>query len=160
MNPPPPIPATYGSVTPRVAPAATAASTALPPERRVWIAGRGGSGATVAAAPPVPVATGVAAACGRADARWALPARSAATAAARIRAAANRVRTTWAFPGAPGDRNLVVSIDSNARSWDACTAGSGPVPQSDPQERRSQPPAPARRPPGVVGCPDRPRRGA
>src|SRR5919197_1480043 len=34
MKPPPPIPATYGSVTPSVAAAATAASTASPPCRR------------------------------------------------------------------------------------------------------------------------------
>jgi len=33
MNPPPPIPATNGSVTPSTAFAATAASTAFPPSR-------------------------------------------------------------------------------------------------------------------------------
>src|SRR5436305_1975841 len=57
MNPPPPRPATYGSVTPRVALAATAASIALPPLPRIPIAVWVASASTEAAAPPVPVAT-------------------------------------------------------------------------------------------------------
>src|SRR4051812_34923117 len=57
MKPPPPMPATYGSVTPRVALAAIAASTALPPARSTWIAALVASGSTVAAAPCDPVAT-------------------------------------------------------------------------------------------------------
>src|SRR5204862_6946492 len=56
-KPPPPIPAEYGSVTPRVAAAATAASTALPPARSTSIADRLASASTVATAPPVPIAT-------------------------------------------------------------------------------------------------------
>src|SRR5438105_1138692 len=78
MKPPPPMPATYGSVTPRVALAAIAASTALPPRRRIPIAVRVASWSTVAAAPPVPVATACFAACGCdfAEAKWSLPAGS------------------------------------------------------------------------------------
>src|SRR5919198_2170344 len=57
MNPPPPIPATYGSVTPRVAATATAASTAFPPLRRISMPTRVASASTLATAPPVPVAT-------------------------------------------------------------------------------------------------------
>src|SRR3954470_9880949 len=56
MKPPPPTPATYGSVTPSVALAATAASTALPPWRRTLIAPRVASASTLAAAPPLPTA--------------------------------------------------------------------------------------------------------
>src|SRR3954453_9699474 len=57
MKPPPPRPATYGSVTPSVALAATAASIAFPPLLRIWIAVLVASRSTEAAAPPVPVAT-------------------------------------------------------------------------------------------------------
>src|ERR671912_2206503 len=58
MNPPPPMPAEYASVTPRVAAAATAASTALPPSRSTSRPAAEASRSTVAIAPPVPVATG------------------------------------------------------------------------------------------------------
>ena len=58
MKPPPPIPHENGSVTPRTAAAATAASTALPPSRSVSMAACVASVSTVAAAPPVPVAVG------------------------------------------------------------------------------------------------------
>ena len=58
MKPPPPIPQEKGSVTPSTPAAATAASTALPPERKVWIAARVASVSTVAAAPPRPIAVG------------------------------------------------------------------------------------------------------
>src|SRR4051812_42321063 len=71
MNPPPPSPATYGSVTPRVAFAAMAASIALPPLLRIPIAVLVASLSTDAAAPPVPVATAwdcAAAAAGNASA--------------------------------------------------------------------------------------------
>src|SRR4051794_34736613 len=57
MKPPPPRPATYGSVTPRVALAAIAASMALPPFDRIWTALLVASLSTDAAAPPVPLAT-------------------------------------------------------------------------------------------------------
>src|SRR5881398_373179 len=57
MKPPPPMPATNGSVTPSTAFAATAASIALPPSRRIWIPARVASGSTLATAPPVPTAT-------------------------------------------------------------------------------------------------------
>ena len=82
MKPPPPMPATYGSVTPSVAFAAIAASTALPPWRSTWIALCVASGSTVAAAPPVPVATGCfgGLACGPAAAKGAAPARRTASA--------------------------------------------------------------------------------
>src|SRR6478735_6634396 len=53
------MPALYGSVTPRVAAAATAASTALPPLRRTSIAAADASGSTVLTAPPYPVAVAV-----------------------------------------------------------------------------------------------------
>ena len=59
MKPPPPMPHEYGSVTPRTAAAATAASTALPPLRSVSIAASVPSTSTVAAAPRVPVAVGL-----------------------------------------------------------------------------------------------------
>src|SRR6266508_2256109 len=58
MKPPPPIPHENGSTTPRTAAAATAASTALPPRSSTSIAVCVASGSTLAAAPPVPVATG------------------------------------------------------------------------------------------------------
>src|SRR4029453_14076383 len=58
MNPPPPMPAEYASVTPRVAAAATAASTALPPRRSTSRPAAEASRSTVAIAPPGPVATG------------------------------------------------------------------------------------------------------
>jgi len=90
MNPPPPMPAEYGSVTPRVAAAATAASTALPPRRSTPMAALEASRSTVATAPPVPVATGrltaraaVAAAVGAA--RAAVRLRMSVTAASRAR---------------------------------------------------------------------------
>ena len=53
------MPATYGSVTPSVALAATAASTAFPPSRSTSMAVRVASRSTLAAAPPVPTAVGV-----------------------------------------------------------------------------------------------------
>src|SRR4051812_32230641 len=58
MTPPPPIPAEYGSVTPRAAPATTAASTAFPPLRSTSSAALDASRSTVATAPPVPAAVG------------------------------------------------------------------------------------------------------
>ena len=58
MNPPPPMPQEYGSVTPSTPAAATAASTALPPSRRAWIAARVPSMSTDAAAPPLPTTVG------------------------------------------------------------------------------------------------------
>ena len=58
MNPPPPMPQEYGSVTPSTLAAATAASTALPPSRSAWIAARVPSMSTDAAAPPLPAAVG------------------------------------------------------------------------------------------------------
>src|SRR5437764_6116101 len=70
MKPPPPIPATYGSVTPSAAAAATAASTALPPSRRIWIPACVASGSTVATAPPVPTATACRDGYGAALAHW------------------------------------------------------------------------------------------
>ena len=58
MKPPPPMPHENGSVTPRTAAAATAASTALPPLRSVRIAARVPARSTLAAAPPLPTAVG------------------------------------------------------------------------------------------------------
>src|SRR4051794_18531063 len=52
------MPALYGSVTPRVAAAATAASAAFPPLRRTSMAAAEASGSTVLTAPPYPVAVG------------------------------------------------------------------------------------------------------
>ena len=57
MKPPPPMPHENGSTTPSTPAAATAASTALPPLRRISIAVSVASGSTLAAAPPVPTAT-------------------------------------------------------------------------------------------------------
>jgi len=58
MKPPPPGPATNGSVTPSVEAVATAASMALPPalstRMPAWLA----LNSELATAPPVPVATG------------------------------------------------------------------------------------------------------
>ncbi len=59
MKPPPPMPAENGSVTPSTPAAATAASTALPPDRSVSMAASVARTSTVAAAPPVPIAVGV-----------------------------------------------------------------------------------------------------
>src|SRR5829696_6917394 len=58
MKPPPPIPQENGSVTPRTAADATAASTAFPPRRRMPTAASVASVSTDAAAPPVPIAVG------------------------------------------------------------------------------------------------------
>src|SRR5215208_1119144 len=58
MNPPPPMPHEYGSVTPSTPAAATAASIAFPPRRNVRIAAWVPSRSTVAAAPPLPTAVG------------------------------------------------------------------------------------------------------
>src|SRR6266508_2529799 len=58
MKPPPPSPEEYGSVTPRVAAAATAASTALPPWRSTASPAWEASRSTVEIAPPVPRAVG------------------------------------------------------------------------------------------------------
>ncbi len=59
MKPPPPMPQLNGSVTPRVAAAATAASIALPPWFRIASAALEAGSLMVATAPPLPVATGV-----------------------------------------------------------------------------------------------------
>src|SRR6266545_1710582 len=77
MNPPPPMPATKGSVTPSTAFAATAASTAFPPSRRIWMPARVASASTLATAPPVPTATDSFVGVGAAGARTP-PATSAA----------------------------------------------------------------------------------
>src|SRR4051812_41629173 len=101
MNPPPPMPATYGSVTPRVAAAATAASTALPPRRSTSIADRVASWSTVAAAPPVPIATACLSGCcgfGVADANGALPASDAERTSASVNSVKDRLPTTRALP--------------------------------------------------------------
>src|SRR5215467_5450983 len=58
MKPPPPGPATNGSVTPRVLAAATAASMALPPVFRTWMPALLALNSELDTAPPVPVATG------------------------------------------------------------------------------------------------------
>ena len=58
MNPPPPMPAENGSVTPSTPAAATAASTALPPLRSMSIAASVARTSTVAAAPLEPTAVG------------------------------------------------------------------------------------------------------
>lgn len=52
------MPAEYGSVTPRAAAVATAASTALPPSRSTSIPAAVASASTLATAPPYPTATG------------------------------------------------------------------------------------------------------
>src|SRR5690349_4985384 len=53
------MPAENGSVTPRAAAAATAASAALPPARRICRPAREASKSTVDTAPPRPMARGV-----------------------------------------------------------------------------------------------------
>src|SRR3954463_1675853 len=58
MKPPPPTPHENGSVTPRTPAAATAASTALPPDFSVSMAACVASVSTLAAAPPVPMDVG------------------------------------------------------------------------------------------------------
>jgi len=58
MNPPPPGPATNGSVTPRVLATATAASMALPPDFRTSMPALLALNSADATAPPLPVATG------------------------------------------------------------------------------------------------------
>jgi len=64
MKPPPPTPQLKGSVTPSVAAAATAASTALPPLFRIASAACEAGSLIVATAPPVPLATGLLAQAG------------------------------------------------------------------------------------------------
>src|SRR5919197_6752480 len=59
MNPPPPMPQLNGSTTPSTPAAATAPSTALPPCARLSTAAFVARTSTLAAAPPVPRATGV-----------------------------------------------------------------------------------------------------
>src|SRR5205823_4321074 len=102
MKPPPPIPATYGSLTPSAAAAATAASIALPPSRKIWIPARVASGSTVATAPPVPTATGCFDGAGAAV----VPAANAAptTPATSARAAAIRARTGPLLPPPTGGK--------------------------------------------------------
>ena len=78
MKPPPPMPHENGSVTPSTPAAATAASTALPPERSTLIAVCVASGSTVEAEPPYPTAVGVLGGSGTAA-----PAGNAATSAIR-----------------------------------------------------------------------------
>src|SRR6266516_3008627 len=64
MNPPPPGPATNGSVTPSVLATATAASIALPPALSVSMPALLALNSADATAPPVPVATGCLTYCG------------------------------------------------------------------------------------------------
>src|SRR5437764_2901871 len=115
MKPPPPMPATYGSVTPSVAAAATAASTASPPRRRTSTADRVASGSTVAAAPPLPIATAcLAGGCGDigfAEANGALP----ATDADKTRASVTRVSlpTTTRLAAAALRETSVVDVFEN-----------------------------------------------
>src|SRR6266511_4348870 len=90
MKPPPPIPHENGSTTPRTAAAATAASTALPPRSSTSIAVCVASGSTLAAAPPVPVATGC----------WTGVVRGAVSRAAAVDDMA--ARSTTAATGHPG----------------------------------------------------------
>src|SRR3954470_17427448 len=100
MNPPPPSPATYGSVTPRVALAATAASIALPPLLRIPIAVLVASLSTDAAAPPVPVATA-----------WDCAAAAAgnASATSRTTVATTRCPMPARYPGTRGTKRSPLS---------------------------------------------------
>src|ERR1700760_1168111 len=59
MKPPPPGPATHGTVTPRALAVATAASTAFPPRLSTSIPAWLAPTSIDATAPPLPVATGV-----------------------------------------------------------------------------------------------------
>src|SRR3954447_4867290 len=102
MKPPPPIPATYGSVTPSAAAAATAASIALPPSRRICIPACVASGSTVATAPPVPVATPCLDGCGAAGALAPATSTAATAATTRTRAPVIRARTTRSLPARTG----------------------------------------------------------
>src|SRR5438270_3016132 len=104
MKPPPPMPATYGSVTPRVALAATAASTALPPSRSTSMAVRVASRSTLAAAPPVPTAVGCWAEAGGAE----TPTSEAGTSAsAASHADTPHCRIAAAVPGLRGPKTRV-----------------------------------------------------
>src|SRR5580704_18749658 len=58
MKPPPPGPATHGTVTPRALAVATAASTALPPSRSTSMPARLAPTSIDATAPPLPTASG------------------------------------------------------------------------------------------------------
>src|SRR3954454_5158443 len=101
MNPPPPSPATYGSVTPRVALAATAASIALPPLLRIPIAVLVASLSTEAAAPPVPVATAWDCAAAAAGSASATSRTTVATTRCPMPARYPRPTGTKLFAGAP-----------------------------------------------------------
>src|SRR5919204_918652 len=93
MKPPPPMPATKGSVTPRTAFAAIAASTALPPSRRILIPARVASASTLATAPPVPTATASFGGCGAAGALMAPASSSVASVTRSTKRGARRNRT-------------------------------------------------------------------
>src|ERR1700742_5248049 len=102
MKPPPPGPATHGTVTPRALAVATAASTALPPRLRTsmpaWLAPT----SMEATAPPLPVATGVTARAAAGWPRWAWGSRWAdATAGAAAHAATHSIDTRVAIPRRP-----------------------------------------------------------
>src|SRR5919107_2490325 len=94
------MPAEYGSVTPRVAAVATAASTALPPRLSTSVPTCDATSSTVATAPPVPRITGTLGSLGTTG-----PAAGAAAveAAGRAVEAAGRALVTepaWAARGA------------------------------------------------------------
>src|SRR6266540_4224194 len=99
MKPPPPIPQVYGAVTPIMAEAATAPSTALPPACITWIAADVACASSVAAARPRPVAVGCAA--------GALDTGPPASASSRKPAMARRTNhTRWRFLQLEGTAGL------------------------------------------------------
>src|SRR5919201_2877782 len=120
MKPPPPMPATKGSVTPSTALAAIAASTALPPSRRTSMPARVASASTEATAPPVPTATASLGGWGAAGARTAPPTSTVAN--------ASNARSQ------PASRSLTVSGLLLVRAANAALARTG---QTDEAARRA-----------------------
>src|SRR6266540_3434035 len=118
MNPPPPGPATNGSVTPSVLATATAASTALPPALSVAMPALLALNSADATAPPVPVATGCLTYCGPAFADGAPRAATSTQAAAvevsgRARMEHPKMLSTPGFQPYSAD----VGLSMNRTNW-------------------------------------------
>src|SRR5665647_387475 len=94
MKPPPPGPATKGSVTPSVLATATAASMALPPDLKVWIPASLALNSADATAPPVPTATGSLTSCDGRSVDGAAAPNDAMMAASTVTTTTGRARMT------------------------------------------------------------------
>src|SRR5690242_12347569 len=136
------MPEEYGSVTPRAAAVATAASTALPPSRSTSMPAAEASASTLATAPPYPTATGT-------FVTGALPAEGGA-AAPTVTTAAETARTDsfratgrpirTSSPGTSAQRNQnrgAPTATFRALSYDRHTSNTGTSPPSSPASMRA-----------------------